>query len=71
MRFFWVPEHPRLPLYRAAKPTAEGKIGEIFNLLTASIHEAIQFDTKAECDAWIEANPHPIFKSVEHGCLVG
>lgn len=67
MRYFWVPEHPQHPLYRAAVPRAEGKLGERLDLLTSSVHEALQFPTRAACEEWIAANPHPVFYAVEHG----
>jgi hypothetical protein len=63
---FWVPEHPRMPMYRVAKPTAFGKLHDGQDLLTASIHDAMQFKTRAECEAWIAANPVPAFFAREH-----
>jgi hypothetical protein len=63
----WIPEHPQLPLYRARVPGREGKVGERLNLLTASVHEALQFPTEAACRAWLAANPWPKFVAREHG----
>lgn len=62
----WVPEHPRIRLYRARVPAAVGKLGEQLDLTTASIHDALQFPTREECEAWIAANPHPVFVAREH-----
>ncbi len=61
---FWVPEHPKQPLYRAKHPTKVG--GEREMLVTASVQEALQFSTRAECEAWITANPRPRFVAREH-----
>lgn len=69
MRTVWIPEHPSLPLYRAAVPRPVGKLGERQDLLTASVWDALQFDTRAECDAWVAANPHPPFVTRDHGLL--
>lgn len=66
---FWVPEHPRLPLYRAAKPLAVGKLGQSLDLLTASIHDAMRFDTQEACQRWINENPRPRFVPREHGIM--
>ena len=67
MQFFWVPEHPSIPLYRARVPTAEGKMGERLNLLTNAVNIALQFNTQEECEAWIAQNPYPVFVAREHG----
>lgn len=67
MKLVWIPEHPRLPLYRAAKPRREGKIGERLDLLTADAGEALHFPSRAACEEWIAANPFPVFYAVEHG----
>lgn len=67
MYFVWVPEHPRLPAYRAKEPRQSGKIGQITELLTSDIHEALQFGTRMECERWIAENPHPLFVAREHG----
>jgi hypothetical protein len=67
MKTAWIPEHPRIALYRAKVPTYEGKLGELENLVTADASAALQFATKEECEAWIRANPHPIFVAREHG----
>lgn len=34
---------------------------------TMSPHHALQFATREECQAWCDANPHPVFVPVEHG----
>jgi hypothetical protein len=64
---FWLPEHPTMSLYRARDPQPVGKLGEQRDLLTASVHDALQFPSKAECEDWIAANPHPVFVAREHG----
>lgn len=71
-RFFWVPEHLSGALYWAAVPTQSGKLGEVTEYVTYSIHEAKQFPTKAECEAWIKAEGGYIsvaFVAREHGVM--
>lgn len=61
----WVPEGPTTsagPLYAIR----EGGSGPLGNVSTLSIHEARQFNSEAECAAWCEANPIPIFFAREH-----
>ena len=67
--YFWVPEHPRLNLYRAREPKRTGKLGTRIEITTASIHDAMKFSTKEQCDAWIAENPHPMFVAREHGIM--
>ena len=67
VRFVWIPEHPRQPLYMAREPYRTGKIGEHLWLITSNACEALQFETKEACEAWIQANPYPMFVAVEHG----
>lgn len=69
MRTFWVPEHPRQPLYRAKVPVRTGKRGERESLVTNDIHDAMQFESLVDCEAWIAANPHPKFVAREHSVM--
>lgn len=62
----WIPEHPRLPAWRARQPAQTGKLGEITNLLTFDAAHALHFDTREECEAWIAANPDPVFVARDH-----
>lgn len=72
MRTAWIPEAPNHPgLYANESGTdirSEGKIGTgELQPSTMNAHKAKQFATEAECRAWCEANPHPVFIPVEHG----
>jgi hypothetical protein len=67
MKLVWIPEHPRVPLYRAKTPTHEGKVGERLNLLTSDVNQALHFQTEQECQVWLQANPYPFFVAREHG----
>jgi len=69
VRFAWIPEHPRQPLYMAREPYRTGKIGEHLWLITSNACEALQFETKEACEAWIQANPYPMFVATEHGFI--
>lgn len=66
-RFVWCAEAPDYPGYYALKePRLLGKIGELGQELgTPNIHEALQFETKEECEAWINGNH--LWKATEHG----
>ena len=66
MRFFWLAEHPTIPLYRLAKPTS-GKLGERQEL-TADANLALQFASRDECQAWI-AGQSLTYVAREHGML--
>jgi hypothetical protein len=68
-QFKWVPEAPMFPGYYAAKkPVLLGKLGEKgIELGTRNIHDAHQFSTKEECEAWITENPTPEWQPTEHG----
>ena len=70
---FWVPEVPPgkygIPLYRARNPEVLGKLGTIRWHVTGNIHGALQFRTREACEAWIRANPVPVFVAVEHAIM--
>lgn len=65
----WIPEVPGIALYRARVPERTGKLGEVEWLVTASAWDALWFATRTECEAWIAANPHPVFVAREHGFI--
>lgn len=67
MKIAWIPEHPHGSLYRAKTPSRIGKFGELECLVTTDANSALQFDTKEECEAWISANPSPVFVARDHG----
>lgn len=62
----WVLEHPRLAVYRALIPTRNAAMGDRENLVTASIHEAMQFETEMLCEKWITDHPFPLFVAREY-----
>lgn len=69
MQFVWIPEAPEHPgLYANASDYSGSKIqGLTKQPSTMDPNFAHQFKTEAECQAWCDANPHPIFVPREHG----
>jgi hypothetical protein len=70
-RSAWIPEAPGMfpPVYANESDTWEpGKIkfGEK-QPSTMDANKAKQFATRAECQAWCDANPTPKFEPREHG----
>lgn len=65
--FVWIPEAPDTPiaLYAIAHQEPIGVDGEM-QISTMDVHRARQFETQAECQAWCDANPTPVFRPVEH-----
>lgn len=67
--FVWLAEAPGIPGYYLAeerhRPTT--KLGEQTEFGTYVAQHARRFTTKAECEAWITANPSPAWKATEHG----
>ncbi|WP_257306297.1 hypothetical protein [Geothrix campi] len=70
-RFVWIPEAPRHPGLYANKNGADLDTGKVQGFTkptsTMSPHHALQFETREECQAWCDANPHPVFEPREHG----
>lgn len=72
MRTAWIPEAPNHPgLYANEsgmdiKPEGKISTGEL-QPSTMSPQHAKQFATEAECRAWCDANPSPVFVAREHG----
>lgn len=70
MRTAWIPEAPKFPgLYaNESDRSRDGKISTgVLQPSTYNPHRAKQFASEAECQAWCDANPHPVFVPREHG----
>ena len=68
----WIPEAPEHPGLYAVKPgQSEFDAGKVRGLVgqpsTMDPSRALQFPTQAECQAWCDANPRPVFVPREHG----
>lgn len=62
-RFAWIPEAPKYPgVYAALKSNHTNGRN-----CTVTAEEALQFNTKEECEEWCKNNPHPVFEPREHG----
>lgn len=61
-KFVWIPEAPEHPGVYAPNDYSTPN-----NTATYSPNDAMSFDTQDECQAWCEANPHPVFAPAEHG----
>jgi len=59
---FWVPEAPGHSGLYATIPTPTRNC-------TYSIHAALRFFTREECEAWIAEHPSPMWVPVEHGFM--
>jgi hypothetical protein len=71
MRTAWIPEAPNHPgLYANLSGTdirSEGKVDTSeMQPSTMSAEHARQFPSREECQAWCDANPHPVFVPTEH-----
>lgn len=69
MKFVWIPEaleHPGLYANHNGTDLETGKVA-VKQPSTMSPHHALQFATREECQAWCDANPHPVFVPREHG----
>ena len=71
MKFVWIPEAPEHPGLYANHNGTDLDTGKIQGMTkqpsTMSPNNALQFETQAECQAWCDANPHPVFVPREHG----
>lgn len=56
----WIPEAPEYPGTYAIEPHPNGAT------CTRDHDEALQFDTRAECQAWCDGHPAPPFVPKEH-----
>lgn len=68
-RIVWIPEAPGHPGLYANHNGTDLETGKVAakQPSTMSPHHALQFPTREECQAWCDANPHPVFVPVEHG----
>lgn len=64
LEFFWVPEAPKHPGVYAVDPKKKTRKEQN---CTVSIHDALKFKTKKECDNWCLIFPEPLFVPKEHG----
>jgi len=62
----WIPEAPAYPGMYAVRGYEAGK-----NTMTLSVHEAMQFITKENCQTWCDEHPIPPYLPREHGFMDG
>lgn len=63
----WLAEAPSFPgYYLAETPVRSGKLGDGVELGTFGALGARRFQTRAECEAYIQANPYPAWTPTEH-----
>lgn len=76
MKSAWIPEAPNHPgLYANESDDFDPEASKIRQPgrqpSTMDPNKAKQFATKAECQAWCDAHPDPVFVPREHGFFAG